>query len=70
MTRKELLIFYFEQEKEIPPEHVDLFVRTVPLISAINEYDEQLEHLEMLISSFQSFHKDENDMNIEGPDHF
>ena len=70
MTRKELLIFYFEQEKEIPPEHIDLFVRTVPLISAINEYDEQLEHLEMLISSFQSFHKEENHMNIEGPDDF
>jgi len=35
------------------------------LLSAIVEYQEQLEHFEKLIDSFQSFHKDKNEVTVE-----
>ncbi|MEC2057197.1 aromatic acid exporter family protein [Peribacillus psychrosaccharolyticus] len=64
-SRHELLMVFFEQQQKLDREHRDMFARTVPLISAINEYDEQLEHLEKLIHSFQSFHKQENHITVE-----
>ena len=42
-----------------------LSARLVPLISAVIEYDEQLEHLEKLIVSFQSFHKEDNEISVQ-----
>jgi hypothetical protein len=32
------------------------------VISAINEYDEYVEHLDLLITSFQSYHKQESEV--------
>jgi uncharacterized membrane protein YgaE (UPF0421/DUF939 family) len=40
------------------------FYHLLPLVSAIIDYSEQLEHLETLISSFQSFHKEDNEVRI------
>ena len=68
LSRKEILSFFFEQKTEVEKTHKDLShlsARLVPLISAIIEYDEQLEHLETLIVSFQSFHKDDNEISIQ-----
>ncbi|WP_299094680.1 aromatic acid exporter family protein [uncultured Metabacillus sp.] len=42
----------------------DCFYQTIPLISAIIDYSEQLEHLDTLISSFQSYHKKDNEIKI------
>ncbi|MGE7604483.1 FUSC family protein [Peribacillus sp. NPDC097675] len=68
LSRKDLLALFFEQQIEVDEMHDDLghlSARLVPLISYIIEYDEQLEHLEKLIVSFQSYHKDENEVSIQ-----
>lgn len=39
-----------------------------PIITAVLEYSENLEHLNKLIDSFQSYHKDENEMVIPEKD--
>ncbi|RFU69396.1 aromatic acid exporter family protein [Bacillus sp. V59.32b] len=69
LSRNEFLSFFFTQIKKM--EHTseedeeNVPTRLLPLISAIIEYDEQLEHLEKLINSFQSFHKDENEVSVK-----
>lgn len=68
LSRKELLALFFEQQNKIDAIHDDqeyLSTRILPLISAISEYDEQLEHLEKLIIGFHSFHKGVNEVTIE-----
>lgn len=68
LTRKELLTLFFEQQNKVNEMHNDqehLSTRMLPFISAIIEYDEQLEHLEKLIVSFQSFHKGVNEVSVE-----
>jgi hypothetical protein len=37
-----------------------------PLISSIIEYGEEVEHLDLLIDSFQSYHTTENSFEISG----
>ncbi|MGE8080296.1 FUSC family protein [Peribacillus loiseleuriae] len=64
LTREELLDLFFKQHNEMDHELAELSTRLVPLIAYINEYDEQLEHLEKLINSFQSYHKDENHVSV------
>lgn len=67
LSAQELLDLFFEQQRKVDELHKnqqDLSSRILPLISAIIEYDEQLEHLETLIVSFQSFHKGVNEVSI------
>jgi uncharacterized membrane protein YgaE (UPF0421/DUF939 family) len=40
------------------------FYHLLPLLSTIIDYSEQLEHLDTLISSFQSFHKKDNEIKL------
>ncbi|MBD1379667.1 FUSC family protein [Metabacillus arenae] len=42
----------------------DSFYHLMPLVSNIMEYSEQLEHLDILINSFQSYHQKENEQII------
>jgi uncharacterized membrane protein YgaE (UPF0421/DUF939 family) len=66
LSRNDFLSFFFTQREKMANEGTeDTPTRLVPLISAIIEYDEQLEHLEMLINSFQSFHKEENEVFVD-----
>jgi uncharacterized membrane protein YgaE (UPF0421/DUF939 family) len=66
LSRKDFLAFFFNELKKMAHEDDDnIPTRLVPLVSAIIEYDEQLEHLEKLINSFQSFHKDENEVSVD-----
>ncbi|CAH0221222.1 FUSC family protein [Peribacillus frigoritolerans] len=68
LSRKELLAHFFEQQNQVDEMHDNLghlSARLVPLISAVIEYDEQLEHLEKLIVSFQSFHKEDNEISVQ-----
>lgn len=68
LSRKDFLSFFFTQLKKMEhnaeEEEEKVPTRLLPLISAIIEYDEQLEHLEKLINSFQSFHKGENEVSV------
>ncbi|MDQ0220831.1 aromatic acid exporter family protein [Peribacillus cavernae] len=68
LSRKDFLSFFFsqlEKKKYEEGKEKDIATRLVPLISAIIEYDEQLEHLEKLINNFQAFHKNENEVSVE-----
>ncbi|MBS2967971.1 aromatic acid exporter family protein [Metabacillus sp. KIGAM252] len=40
------------------------FYHMLPLVANILDYSEQLEHLDTLINSFQSYHKEENEIEI------
>jgi hypothetical protein len=40
------------------------FYHLLPLLSTIIDYSEQLEHLDTLLSSFQSFHKKDNEIKL------
>lgn len=51
------LTFHNEQKS-------DCFYQLLPLIATIIDYSDQLDHLDTLISSFQSYHKEENEMKI------
>ncbi|WP_409304407.1 FUSC family protein [Peribacillus sp. SCS-155] len=59
LSRIDILPFFFAQQEKLSEEHAEVSPRLVPLIAAIIEYDEQLEHLDLLINSFQSFHNNE-----------
>lgn len=68
LSRKELLALFFEQQNKVDELHEDqkhLSTKILPFISAISEYDEQLEHLEKLIINFHSFHKSVNEVTVE-----
>ncbi|MFD2680169.1 FUSC family protein [Bacillus seohaeanensis] len=63
--RKELMNFMI---KEIQTQNTEDNIHTFHLLhifSAIFEYDEQLGHLETLITSFQSYHTEDNEVDIE-----
>lgn len=49
--------FYKENE-------LSCFYHLLPLVSAIIDYSEQLEHLDTLINSFQNFHKEDNEIKL------
>ncbi|RFU63030.1 FUSC family protein [Peribacillus glennii] len=66
LSRRDFLSFFFAKLKQMKnDEEEEIPTRLVPLISAIIEYDEQLEHLETLIISFQSYHRDENEVSVQ-----
>lgn len=64
-SRKELISLVLDQQKEIEYENEVIFFHIMQMISSIIEYDEYLEHLDVLIVSFKSFHKEENEVVIE-----
>ncbi|MFD0050608.1 aromatic acid exporter family protein [Actinomycetes bacterium NPDC127524] len=66
LSREDLLALFYGSDSEIDDQ--ELAARLVPLLSAIMEYDEQMEHLEKLISSFQTFHKDDNEVYLPPED--
>jgi uncharacterized membrane protein YgaE (UPF0421/DUF939 family) len=41
------------------------WLHTLPVISQVIEYQEQLEHLDSLVDSFFSYHKDENQVRVK-----
>ncbi len=63
--RKELLeSFLSEVQVHYKDQDFETF-HLLHIFSAIFDYDEQLRHLETLITSFQSYHKDENEISIQ-----
>ncbi|MFE8700557.1 aromatic acid exporter family protein [Cytobacillus sp. FJAT-54145] len=62
LNKKELFNLLLSQQKA---EDETAFFHTMQVISAMIEYDEHLEHLDVLITSFLSYHKDENEVTIE-----
>jgi uncharacterized membrane protein YgaE (UPF0421/DUF939 family) len=64
LNNKHLFDLFLAQQKEIDDPDSPLLFHSMQVIASIIEYREQLEHLEKLIYSFQSFHKNENEVSI------
>ncbi|WNS76642.1 aromatic acid exporter family protein [Bacillus sp. DTU_2020_1000418_1_SI_GHA_SEK_038] len=65
LNRKELFNLFISQKKEASLEDEDTLSHNMQIISAIIDYNEQVEHLDKLITSFQTYHKKANEMSIE-----
>ncbi|MEH7392476.1 FUSC family protein [Bacillus sp. JJ1474] len=65
LNRKELFNLFISQKKEASLEDEDILSHNMQIISVIIDYNEQVEHLDKLITSFQTYHKKANEMSIE-----
>lgn len=65
IDRKELFQLFLSQQRAVDNEIA--FYHIMQIISSIIEYDEYLDHLDVLVTSFKSFHKNENEVSIEEP---
>jgi uncharacterized membrane protein YgaE (UPF0421/DUF939 family) len=66
LDKKGLFHLFFAQKQANSEEEEVALYHAMQVIAAIMDYGEQVEHLETLINSFQSYHKDENEVKIEG----
>jgi uncharacterized membrane protein YgaE (UPF0421/DUF939 family) len=66
LDKKGLIHLLFNQKQMSSNEEETAFYHTVQVMAAIMDYGEHVEHLETLINSFQSYHKSENEVKIEG----
>ncbi|BCB02780.1 FUSC family protein [Bacillus sp. KH172YL63] len=64
LHRKELMKIMLEEVNQHKKDDNIHTFHMLHIYSAIFEYDEQLEHLEKLITSFQSYHKEDNEVMI------
>jgi uncharacterized membrane protein YgaE (UPF0421/DUF939 family) len=65
LNRKEFFNFFIEQQAEFNFENKTTFFHIMQIISSIIEYDERLEHLDVLITSFLSYHVNENTVTLD-----
>lgn len=65
LNSKELLNLFFANQKEAKIEDEATLSHTVQILSAIINYDEQVVHLDKLITSFQTYHKKTSEIMIE-----
>ncbi|MBU8880605.1 FUSC family protein [Bacillus sp. FJAT-29790] len=65
LNGKELFNLFYSQQKEAKVEDEAILSHTMQIISAIIDYNEQVEHLDKLITSFQTYHKKTNEVSIE-----
>ena len=65
LNSKELLNLFFANQKEAKIEEEATLSHTVQILSAIINYDEQVVHLDKLITSFQTYHKKTSEIMIE-----
>lgn len=64
LNKKELFNLFLAQQKEVGNEDAAMLYHMMQVVSTIMIYNENIEHLETLINSFQAFHKDENEVVI------
>lgn len=67
LNRKELFSLFIAKQKEMIDEDDITFFHIMQLISFMIDYEEHLDHLDVLVTSFRSFHKKANEVNIEEP---
>ena len=65
LSPKELFTLFLSLQKQVEEENEPYLYHMMSLILGIIEYEEHIIHLETLINSFQSFHKDDSEMKIE-----
>lgn len=64
VNRKELFSLFLAQQKKLDFEHEATFFHIMQIISSIIEYNDYLEHLDVLVTSFLTHHKKENKVKI------
>ncbi|WP_246943083.1 FUSC family protein [Bacillus pinisoli] len=64
----ELLREYIEQYKSENEQQLQEATQLFPLVSMVLEYRSHLGHLEKLLDSFQTYHTDDNEVEVEGKD--
>ncbi|RBP93270.1 uncharacterized membrane protein YgaE (UPF0421/DUF939 family) [Cytobacillus firmus] len=64
LSRKELVNLFLAQQKGYEHDEESILPHIMQVVSAIVDYDEHVEHLDKLISSFQAYHKEENEVSI------
>ncbi|MGM9925811.1 MAG: aromatic acid exporter family protein [Bacillus sp. (in: firmicutes)] len=65
LSHQELLLLFLSLQKEVQDENEQDIYHMMALTSAMIEYEEHIEHLDTLISSFQTFHKDDDELKID-----
>ncbi|CAM3858838.1 FUSC family protein [Mesobacillus zeae] len=65
LDKKELFNLFLEQQKKLADTDRAILYHVMQLVSVIMEYGEQVEHLDRLITSFLSFHKDDREVKID-----
>jgi uncharacterized membrane protein YgaE (UPF0421/DUF939 family) len=65
LDKKGLMHLFFNQKEANTNEEEAALYHTMQVIATIMDYGEHVEHLETLINSFQSYHKEENEVKIE-----
>jgi uncharacterized membrane protein YgaE (UPF0421/DUF939 family) len=65
MSKQELFDLFLAHQNRIEDPQSPMLLHSMQVIASIIEYREQNEHLETLITSFQSFHKKENEGLLE-----
>lgn len=64
LNRSELFNLFLPFQSQIADENQITHYHLVQVISAIVDYDEYIEHLDVLITSFQSYHKKESEITL------
>ena len=65
LNQIELFKLFTKQQQQEQPENEVILPHTMQIVSAIMDYSEQVEHLDLLITSFQAYHKEDNEVLIE-----
>jgi uncharacterized membrane protein YgaE (UPF0421/DUF939 family) len=67
INKEELFHFFLQHQKEMAEENNPHLYHTMQIVASIIDYSEQVEHLDVLITSFHYYHN--NEISIEEQDH-
>ncbi|WP_059172682.1 aromatic acid exporter family protein [Bacillus sp. FJAT-27445] len=65
LDKKEVFRLFITRQKEYEEEDDNHLYHTMQIVSAILDYGEHAEHLDTLVTSFLSYHQDDNEITIE-----
>ncbi|MCA1025138.1 MULTISPECIES: FUSC family protein [Cytobacillus] len=65
LSRKELFTLFLEQQHLISDDGQVELAHTMHIVSAMMDYNEQVDRLNCLISSFQKFHKEDSSLTLD-----
>lgn len=65
LNKKQLFDLFLAQKNELAQTNSQMLYHVMQLVSIIMEYGEQVEHLDTLVTSFQSYHKDDSNVTID-----
>jgi uncharacterized membrane protein YgaE (UPF0421/DUF939 family) len=65
LNKKDLFELFLAQQRELEDSESHVLYHMMQLVSVIMEYGEKVEHLDTLVTSFQSYHKDDIQVKAE-----